>query len=88
MAATRPTPSARGYEALADDPAKHGRQAYTDLTLLERREEVNDAVYRLRGVGGVKAGQDEVTSLTCGQPGLDGFGVPHLSDQDDVGVLA
>ena len=52
-----------------------------------RREEVDDPVDGLLGVGGVQSRHHEVTGFRSGERRLDGFGVAHLTDQDDVGVL-
>jgi hypothetical protein len=51
-------------------------------------EHVDHPVDGLGGVLGVQRGEDEVAGLGGGQGGGDRLQVPHLADQDDVGVLA
>ena len=51
------------------------------------REDVDDAVDRLRRVLGVQGREHEVTGLGRGQRGLDRLEVTHLTDEDDVRVL-
>ena len=51
------------------------------------REDVPDAVERLRGVVGVQRREHEVTGLGERQRELDRLRVTHLADEDDVGVL-
>ena len=58
------------------------------LLLLVRREDVDDAVDGLGGVLRVQGGEDEVTGLGGGQGDRDRLEVAHLTDEDDVGVLA
>src|SRR5579871_1466040 len=50
-------------EALAHDAFQRGRQGEANLLLLERREEVDDAVDRFGGIGRVEGGQDKVARL-------------------------
>ncbi len=59
----------------------------SDLLLLVRREEVDDAVDRLGRIDRVQRREDEVPDLRRGQSRRDGLVVPHLADEDDVGVL-
>ena len=75
-------------QALADDPAQRAGQAEPDLLLLVRGEEVDCSVDRLGGVHRVQRGKHQVTRLRCLQRGPDGLRIPHLSDQDHIGVLA
>ena len=87
----------RGHAALAvgrleqllrDDTLKGGGQLHPHLLLLVRREHVDDAVDRLRGVLRVQRREDQVAGLGRGDRGGDRLEVSHLADQDDVGVLA
>ena len=75
-------------QRLADDALQRARELHAHLLLLVRREDVDDAVDRLRGVLGVQGGEDEVAGLGRGQGDRDRLQVAHLADQDDVGVLA
>ena len=54
------------------------------LPLLLRREDIHDALNRLNGA--VKGGQDQVAGLGGGERSMDRTRVPHLANQDDVGV--
>ncbi len=63
-------------------------QLHPDLLLLVRREHVDDAVDRLRRVLRVQGGEHQVAGLGRGDRGRDRLEVTHLTDQDDVGVLA
>ena len=87
VATTRPWPSAVRAQRLADDALERAGELDPDLLLLVRREDVDDAVDRLRGVLGVQGREDEVTGLGGGQRDRDRLEVAHLADQDDVGVL-
>ena len=58
------------------------------LALLLGREDVDDAVDRLRRALGVQRREDEVAGLGRGQRGRDRLEVAHLADEDHVGVLA
>ena len=88
VATARPRPSAVRARRLADDALQGAGQLDAHLLLLVRREHVDDAVDRLRGVLRVQGGEDEVAGLGGGQRDRDGLEVTHLADQDDVGVLA
>ncbi len=68
-------------------PRKRAGQRQSDLLLLVRREEVDDAVDRLLRVGGVQRRHDEVAGLGGGQRGFHRLLVAHLAHEDDVGVL-
>ena len=59
-----------------------------DLLLLIGREDVDDAVDRLRRALRVQRPEDEMARLGSGQRGLDGLEVAQLADEDHVGVLA
>ena len=75
-------------QLLRDDGFQHRRQLHANLLLLVRREDIDDPVDGLRGVGGMQRGEDQVAGLGNGQRGGDGFQVTHLAHHDDVGVLA
>ena len=75
-------------QLLGDDPLQGDRELGAHLALLLGREDVDDAVDRLRGRLGVQGGEDEVAGLGRGQRGGDRLQVAHLADQDHVGVLS
>ena len=75
-------------EALGDDALDHGGELVADLVLLVRREGRDDPVDGLGRVQRVQRGQDEVARLRRVQRDLHRLGVAHLTDEDDVGVLA
>ena len=77
-----------GYESLCDHGAETRRELDPDLLLPEGGEDVDDSVDGLRGIVGVQGREDEVTGLGQGQGELDGLEVTHLTDQQDVRVLA
>jgi len=88
--AGRDAPGAVGgrQQLLGDDPLQRDRELDAHLLLLGRREDVDDAVDRLRRVLRVQRGEDEVTGLRRGQRRVDRLEVAHLADEDHVGVLA
>ena len=69
-------------------PCSDDGELHADLLLLVRGEHVDDAVDRLRRVLRVQRREHEVTGLRRGQRGRDRLEVTHLTDEDDVGVLA
>ena len=75
-------------QRLGDDALEADRELGADLALLGGREDVDDAVDRLRRVLGVERGEDEVAGLGRGQRRADRLHVAHLADEDHVGVLA
>ena len=75
-------------ERLGDDALERNRQLHADLALLVGREDVDDAVDRLRGILGVERGEHQVPGLRRGDRGPDRLEVAHLADEDHVGVLA
>ena len=87
-ATTRPVPSALRQQRLADDAFEHQRQLGADLPLLVRREDVDDAVDRLRRRVGVQRREGQVAGLGDPQRRLDRLQVAQLADEDDVRVLA
>ena len=74
-------------QRLRDHAFQGFRQHDADLRLPVGRELVDDAVHRARRRRGVKRSEHEVPRLG----GLDGDGhrleIPHLADEDDIGVL-
>ena len=58
------------------------------LILLLGREDVDDAVDRLRRALRVQRREDEVAGLGRGERRRDRLEVAHLADEDHVGVLA
>ena len=75
-------------EALGDDALQRAGDHRARLRLLVGREEVDDAVDRLRGVDRVQRREHEVAGLGGGQRRVDRLLVAHLADEDDVRVLA
>ena len=84
----RPAPSAVGSSCWVMTPCSATDSCTRTCCLLVRREDVDDAVDRLRRVLGVQRGEDEVAGLRRGQRGRDRLEVAHLADEDHVGVLA
>ena len=78
----------RRQQLLRDDALQGDRELHADLLLLLGREDVDDAVDRLRRVLRVQGREDEVAGLRRGQRGVDRLQVAHLADEDHVGVLA
>ena len=75
-------------QLLGADPLQRCGELHADLLLLVRGEHVDDAVDRLRRVLGVQRREHEVAGLGRGERGRDRLEVTHLTDEDDVGVLA
>ena len=69
QATQRPEPSAVGQQLLGHDALQGDRELHADLVLLVGREDVDDAVDRLRRVLRVQRGEDEVAGLGRGQRG-------------------
>ena len=69
-------------------PLSDAGERHAHLLLLVRREEVDDAVDRLGRAHRVQRREHEVTGLGGRQRGPHRLGVAHLTDEDDVGVLA
>ena len=59
-----------------------------NLILLLGREDVDDAVDRLRRALGVQRREDEVAGLGGGQGSADRLEISHLADEDHVRILA
>ena len=68
----------------ADD--RHG-QLRADLLLLAGGKDVDDAVDRALGAGGVQRGEDDVAGFGRRDRRLDRLQVAHFADQDHVRVL-
>src|SRR3990172_4335523 len=86
-----------GYHAWPVDPLEerlrdHGLECIgdhgPDLVLLAGRIDIDDSLYRLRRVDGVKGTEDQMAGLGRGDREAGGLQVPHLADHDDVRVLA
>ena len=84
----RPLPSALRQQRLADDALEHQRELGANLRLLTRREDVDDAVDRLRRGVGVQRAERQVAGFGDLERGFHGFQVAHFADQDDVRILA
>ena len=69
-------------------PCSVDGELHAHLVLLLGREDVDDAVDRLRRALGVQRREDEVPGLGGGERGRDRLEVAHLADEDHVGVLA
>ncbi len=87
-AGTRPRPSARGSRRIDTTGVEHLRELDAHLLLVVRREDRDHAVDGLGGVEGVQRRQHQVAGLGGQDRRFDGLEVAHLTDQDDVGVLA
>jgi len=74
-------------QLLGDHPLEAVRQLHLHLLLPVRREDIEDAVDRLRGVGRVERGQDQVAGLGRGHGRRDRLEVAHLAHDDDVRIL-
>ncbi len=75
-------------QRLADDALEDERELRPDLRLLVGRENVDDAVDRLRGRICVEGAERQMSGLRDFQCCFHRFEVAHLSNQDDVGILA
>lgn len=78
----------RGDELLADDGLDTVGELGEDLGAFFWRENRDDAVDGLCGVGGVEGADDEVAGLGGSEAPRDALQVAHFTDEDDVGVLA
>ncbi len=68
-------------------PLRVGAKHETDLLLLVRGEEVDDAVDGLGRIDRVQGREHEVADLGCGQSGGHGLMISHLTDEHDIRVL-
>ena len=66
---------------------EHVRELDPRLLLLMRGKHVDDAIDALGGRLGVQGGEHEMPRLRGGEGRLDGRHVPHLTHEDDVGIL-
>src|SRR2546427_11966734 len=71
-------------EILRHDELETGGESVAHLRLLLGREDFDDAVERLGGVGGVQGAEDEVTGVGRLQRETNRLEVPHFTDEDDV----
>ena len=78
----------RRNKVLRDDALERFGQGRADLVLLAAGENVDDAVHRLGGAGGVQRAEHEMARGGGGQGQFDGFQVAHFTDEDDVRVFA
>ena len=76
-----------GEELLGDHTLQRQGKLCADLPLLLRRKGVHDAVHRVGSSDGVEGGDDQMPRLGGGHGGLDGLGIPHLPQENDVGSL-
>ena len=74
-------------QRLTDDALEHHGELRTNLRLLPRRKNVDDAVDRLRRGICVQRGQREVTGLGDFQRGFDSFEIAHFADEHDVRIF-
>ena len=88
IAATRAEPSAVGSSCWVMMPSRATESCTRTWPCCCGREDVDDAVDRLRRVLRVQRREDEVAGLSGGQRGRDRLEVAHLADEDHVGVLA
>ena len=75
-------------QSLRHDRRQRRRELHPDLGLAFGREDVGDAVERLRRVVRVQGREHEVAGLGERERELDRLRVAHLTDEDDVGVFA
>src|SRR6267142_2615897 len=75
------------HQALRYDRFQRGGQLQTDLLLLRRRKDGDDALNRFGGVEGVQGGKHEVAGFGGEQRGGNRFEVAHFADQNHVRVL-
>ena len=79
--------SGAGEELLGDNALERAGEHEADFVLSAFGERADHSVEDIDGAGCVERGEDEVTGLGGHQGGVDGFGVAHFTDTDDVGVL-
>src|SRR6202167_825360 len=75
------------HQALADDGFQRAGELQTNLFLLGRRKDSDDALNGFRRVESVQGGQNQVAGFGGQDCGGDGFQVAHFADEDDVRVL-
>ena len=85
-AATRP-PLIFGSSACDKHADDRRRKLRADLVLLTGGKNVDDAVDRALGAGGVQRAEDDVPRFGRRDGGLDRFQIAHFAHQDHVGVL-
>lgn len=77
-----------GQQLLGQDGPQGSGQLKTYLLLLGGGEHIDHAVHRVGSGVGVQGGEHQMACLRGGQRRLDGVQVPHLADEDNIGVLA
>src|SRR4030095_2009604 len=75
-------------QGLTNDSLEDERQLRPNLALLVRREDIDDAVDRLRRRVGVKSGQRQVAGFRDTEGRFDRLEVAHFADENDVRVFA
>src|SRR3989344_1790352 len=83
----KPAGNARD-ESLREDADERSCELHPHLRLLLGRKHVDNAVNGLRGVVGMKWGEDKVPSLGGCHCRGDGLVITHFADHDDVHVFA
>ena len=68
-------------------PLEHKRELRAHLALLVGREGVDDPVDGLRAGIGVKRREHKVTGIGDRERSTHRLQIPHLTDQDRVGIL-
>ena len=81
-------PSADGGDQLLRyDRVQYHGELDGDLRLLVGLEDVDDSVDGVGGADGVQGGEDQMAGLRRRHGRRDGFVIPHLAEEDDVGTL-
>jgi hypothetical protein len=75
-------------KALADHGAQVADDLHADLLVLMGWERADDAVDGFGRIDRVQRAEHEVARLGGGDRRLDGFRIPHFTDEDHVGILA
>ena len=76
-----------GHELLDDDRVEAQCELLFDLRLLRGREDIDDAMNRLRGVARVQRRQNQMTGLGGCQRSGNSLEVAHFANEDDFGIL-
>ncbi len=74
-------------QLLGQDPFQNKGELGPDLLLLVGWKDIDDAVDRFDAGIRMQGGKGQMTGFGGGQGGLNRLEVPHLADQDNVGVL-
>ena len=83
----RPIAAGARNEALRDDALERSGEHRSRLVQLGRREEVEDPVDRFRRIARVDRRENQMACLSRRECTANRRLVPHLADQNDVGVL-